>query len=95
MKVEFAGIEFDIDVDEDGYPVVNIETGGNFCNENYRPTIQININGVEVHSMFESDTNDLRWISSDLGVCESCGKPCEYDPEICICDKCLPDNSPY
>jgi|TARA_Y100000034_G_scaffold125828_1_gene176140 hypothetical protein len=21
-------------------------------------------------------------------VCESCGKPCKYDSEICLCDEC-------
>lgn len=22
-------------------------------------------------------------------ICEHCGKPCEYDSEVCLCSKCL------
>jgi hypothetical protein len=27
----------------------------------------------------------------DDGTCEMCGKPCEYDSDICLCDACQPD----
>lgn len=63
MTLKENGLEIHLDFDEDGFPIINIETGGNYANENFRPTIDVVINGVKIHDMF--DDNDLRWTEEE------------------------------
>jgi len=42
-----------------GFPLINIDTGGGYYSTNLRPTIEINLNNVMIHDMF--DENDPRW----------------------------------
>lgn len=59
MKIEYAGLTIEIETDQDGFPIVNIATNGGLYAENFRPTIEVNLNNVQIHDMFEHD--DSRW----------------------------------
>ncbi len=37
--------------------------------------------GIEIVDTIDNDGTD--------SVCESCGNPCEYDSDLCLCSKCL------
>jgi len=54
------GIEIDLDYDSDGFPLVNIDTGGGFYGEDQRPTVEVHLNGVLIHDMF-TEGPDSRW----------------------------------
>lgn len=66
LKDSETNITIDLDYDGDGFPIVKIDLGGNYYNEDFRPTIQVIVDGVEVHSMFDHKGNDLRWNPTDL-----------------------------
>jgi hypothetical protein len=56
---EVNGVVIDLEFDGDGFPIVKIDLGGNFYNENMRPTIKVVVDDVTVHEMF--DDEDQRW----------------------------------
>lgn len=47
MKLEHEEDGFSIQLlyDMDGFPMVNIDTGGGYLDENDRPTVEISVNG--------------------------------------------------
>jgi hypothetical protein len=57
--MECNGVEVTINFDSDGFPIVSIDTNGGFYTEKYRPTVEVNLNGVQIHDMF--DEEDERW----------------------------------
>jgi hypothetical protein len=60
MKIiDKTGIEIELDYDEDGYPLVSISAGGGYTGEHQRPAVQVQLNGVEIHDMFNAE--DRRW----------------------------------
>lgn len=59
MKLEANGITIELEFDGDGFPLISIDTGGGFYAENYRPTVEVKLNDVEIHDMF--DEEDTRW----------------------------------
>jgi hypothetical protein len=59
MRIEHNGIIIDLEFDGEGFPILDIVTDG-YYGDNDRPTIEINLNGVEIHDMFDSE-EDLRW----------------------------------
>lgn len=60
MKIEQNGITINLEFDEDGFPLVSIETGSNYYADNQRPTVEVKLNDVTVHEMF-SEEKDERW----------------------------------
>lgn len=58
-KLKHNGVEVTIDFDEDGFPIVSIDTGGGFYAENHRPTVEVKLNDIQIHDMF--DNEDERW----------------------------------
>jgi hypothetical protein len=63
-----SGLEIELTFDGDGFPSVNINTGGGFYAEHLRPTVEVQLNGVTIHEMFDEGLNlpgihppDLRW----------------------------------
>lgn len=56
-------ITIDLEFDGDQYPIIRIETGGNFTSEKNRPAVDLYVNGIQVHDMFAED--DFRWVLSE------------------------------
>jgi len=71
MKLEANGITIELEFDGDGFPLISIDTGGGFYAEHYRPTVEVKLNDVEIHDMFDED--DTRWLENadkpDAWVC--------------------------
>lgn len=59
LKDENTGVEVRLEYDGDGFPIVSISTGGGFYNGDYRPTVEVKLNDVVIHDMF--DEEDDRW----------------------------------
>lgn len=59
MKLEANGITIELEFDGDGFPLINIDTGGGYYAENQRPTVEVKLNDVMIHDMFDED--DERW----------------------------------
>lgn len=53
MKIEYMGLTISIEDDGDGFPIIDIETGGNYIDQNDRPAVDIILNGDTIHKMFE------------------------------------------
>lgn len=53
MKIEYMGLTISIEDDGDGFPIIDIETGGNYIDQNDRPAVDIILNGNAIHEMFE------------------------------------------
>ena len=53
MKIEYMGLTISIEDDGDGFPIVSIETGGNYLDENGSPAFDVILNGDTIHRMFE------------------------------------------
>jgi hypothetical protein len=68
MKVTHRGIEIDLEFDGDGFPLISINTGGNYSGDRHRPTVEIKLENVVIHDMFSSDDPDYRWEISDEEV---------------------------
>lgn len=60
MKIEQNGITIELEFDSDGYPLISIDTNGGFSADKQRPAVEVELNGVEIHEMF--DEEDGRWI---------------------------------
>ena len=58
MEIKINDIEITVEFDEDGFPVIDINTGNNYYGGNFRPTVEINLNNKTIHEMFEDDDND-------------------------------------
>jgi hypothetical protein len=48
--------------DGEGFPIVSIET--KLTGDNDRPSIEVAVNNVVVHEMFENDEPDYRWMDN-------------------------------
>ena len=53
MKIEYMGLTIEVQDDGDGFPIINIETGGNYLDQNDNAAIDIVLNGKQIHTMFE------------------------------------------
>jgi hypothetical protein len=81
IRDENTGFEVTVTFDAEGFPLVSIETGGGFYAENFRPTVEVKLNGMMIHEMFDED--DERWAEGDdeaegipaQGNCNRCGSP--------------------
>lgn len=64
------GIEIDLSYDAEGFPLVKISMGGSYSGELYRPAVEVVLEGVTIHDMFdnEEDGKDYRWAISDEEV---------------------------
>lgn len=58
--LKYRGVEIELDFDEDGFPLISISTDG-MIDENWRPTVEVNLNNVMIHNMFNHDEPDYRW----------------------------------
>ena len=54
MKIEYMGLTVSIEDDGDGFPIIDIETGGNYIDQNDKPAVDIILNGDTIHKMFEA-----------------------------------------
>ncbi len=70
LRDDNNGVEITLEYDEDGYPLVNISLGGGFQGDNDRPAVEVVLDGVMIHDMF--DDEDKRWAE---GHCALCGEP--------------------
>lgn len=61
MKIEQNGIIIVLVFDGDGFPVVNIDTQSGYMSDKQRPSVEIRLNDVMVHSMFDHNETDDRW----------------------------------
>lgn len=70
-----TGIEIELDFNADGFPVISINTGGNYQGDSNRPTVEVTLNGVMIQTMFDHSETDKRWRwNQKLGAtCPSCG----------------------
>lgn len=59
MTLKDNGITIDLEYDEDGFTTITINTGGGFYAEHLRPTVDVILNDVNIHEMFQDDDN--RW----------------------------------
>lgn len=59
MTLKDNGITIDLEYDGDGFPTITINTGGGFYSEHLRPTVDVILNDVNIHEMFQNDDN--RW----------------------------------
>lgn len=64
------GIEIELSYDEDGFPSIRVNAGGNYSGEYSRPTVEIVLEGVTVHDMFDNEENgkDYRWVISKEAI---------------------------
>jgi hypothetical protein len=53
MKLTYMGLTIEIQDDGDGFPIINIETGGNYLDQNDNATLDIILNGKNIHQMFD------------------------------------------
>jgi len=53
MKLTYMGLTIEIQDDGDGFPIINIETGGNYLDQNDNAALDIILNGKNIHQMFE------------------------------------------
>ena len=60
MKVEIDGVEVEITFDADGFPRIDITLAG-FESETGRPTVDVVLNGVVIHDLFDNTDADARW----------------------------------
>jgi hypothetical protein len=77
LRDERKGVEITLEYDEDGYPLVNISLGGGFQGDNDRPAVEVKLDGVLIHDMF--DDQDERWAE---GHCALCGEPIEPGDKV-------------
>jgi len=70
LRDERNGVEIILEYNEDGYPLVNISLGGGFQGDNDRPAVEVKLDGVLIHDMF--DDEDKRWAE---GHCALYGEP--------------------
>ncbi len=54
VKLEYNGLEIEIVEDSDGFPSIKIKTGS-YLGDNDRPSIDIILNDVCIHSFLEND----------------------------------------
>lgn len=59
MILKHRGVEIVLDFDGEGFPLVSIKLDGMIDN-NWRPTVEVKVNGVMVHDMFVEEP-DYRW----------------------------------
>ncbi len=59
ITLQDRGIKITLDYDGDGFPFININTGGDFEKLIARPTVDVHLNGVQIHKLFND--GDLRW----------------------------------
>jgi hypothetical protein len=55
------GLKINVYEDEDGFPIVSIDTSGGFYSSNIRPTVEVKLNDIVIHEMF--DESDNRWLN--------------------------------
>jgi hypothetical protein len=79
LRDDNNGVEITLEYDEDGFPLVNIDLGGGFYGDNQRPTVEVKLDGVLIHDMF--DDQDKRWAE---GHCALCGEPAGVGHAIVI-----------
>jgi hypothetical protein len=53
MKIEYMGLTIEIENDGDGFPIISINTGGNYLDTHDHPAIEISVNGNIIHEMFD------------------------------------------
>ena len=70
LREDNNGIEIELTYDGDGFPLVRIDLGGGFYGDNQRPSVEVKLDGVLIHDMF--DDEDKRWAE---GHCALCGEP--------------------
>jgi len=55
-----------------------------YYNQSVKLVDVVNCNSIdEVLEQIKSDNGEGE------GICEQCGKACEYHPDVCLCDECL------
>jgi hypothetical protein len=57
--IERNGVTVELQFDEDGFPLVIIDTGSSYRNEVGRPTVDVQLNESTIHEMF--DENCVGW----------------------------------
>lgn len=71
MKLSTDNVEITLEFDEDGFPLISIDLNG-FQAEHSRPAVEIKLNQVVVHEMFDDSdsysSTDMRW---DIDECLS------------------------
>jgi hypothetical protein len=70
LRDDNNSVEITLEYDEDCFPLVRIDLGGGFYGDNQRPTVEVKLDGVLIHDMF--DDEDKRWAE---GHCALCGEP--------------------
>ena len=60
------------------------------CRSSDSPVFQIDIETpADLHLLIEVATALLKELDEEEdSVCENCGDPCEYHPEVCLCKAC-------
>jgi hypothetical protein len=53
--IERNGINIELEFDDDGFPIVVIDTGDSYMDVEGRPTVSINLNGKNIHEMFDME----------------------------------------
>jgi hypothetical protein len=53
--IECNGITIALEFDEDGFPMVKIDTGSSYMASDNRPTVSVGLNGKCIHEMFDME----------------------------------------
>jgi hypothetical protein len=62
MQMRFDnGLVINVHTDEDGFPSISIDTSGGLYSSNIRPTVEVKLNDIVIHEMF--DESDNRWMN--------------------------------
>lgn len=61
MKIEQNGITIVLVFDEDNFPIINIDTQSGYMSDKQRPSVEVKLNDVMIHNMFDHDDTDDRW----------------------------------
>lgn len=67
LKDDETGVTVELVFDGEGFPQVIIDLGGNFYDENFRPSVEVKLNDVVVHQMFDHSGTDRRWADPEDG----------------------------
>ena len=60
-KMTEEGVTVTLDFNGDGYPMVTITTNSDYFGDRFRPSVEVNLNDVTVHTMFDNSGEDKRW----------------------------------
>jgi hypothetical protein len=77
LRDDNNGIKITLEYNGDGFPLVNIDLGGGFSGDDQRPTVEVKLDGVLIHDMF--DDQDKRWAE---GHCALCGEPIQPGDKV-------------